>query len=318
MANWKHLFTANPLISKSCHPKKTIIGIQKGVALRLKRICSTDEDFKSKSIEYSKYLEKRGHKKSSVQKAFKNVANLSRMEARTPRTNSGGKTLIAFSTKYNPRGPNIKDIVSENLHILGGEFRKDVLVAYKRESNLKELLLRADPYQVKADLLDHTPHGYKPCNKTCDSCNNFVVQTTKVKAHATGRTFHLRRDSTCASKNVIYVAVCSTCGKQGVGSTSKWKPRLANYKSHIKTKTPTCRIVRHFIEECVDPTFKNLNFIIVDVVNNVDHLNETEIDDILLQKEKFWIGTLVTQHHGLKGKHDWKRKSRTEREKNLG
>ena len=29
----------------------------------------------------------------------------------------------------------------------------------------------------------------------------------------------------------------------------------------------------------------------------------------------FWIGTLVTQHQGLNGKHDWNRKTRTEREK---
>ena len=206
--------------------------------------------------------------------------------------------------------------MNENLHILNDNLRKDVLVAFKRENNLKELLLRADPYQVKSDLLDHTPHGYTPCKKSCDSCKNFVIQTTTIKAHATGRIFHIRRDSTCTSKNVIYVAVCSTCGKQGVGSTTNWKPRLANYKSHIKKNRPTCRIVRHFMEECIDKTLKNLKFIIVDVLNNTENLSETEIDNILLQKEKFWIGTLVTQHQGLNGKHDWNRKSRTEREKN--
>ena len=80
-------------------------------------------------------------------------------------------------------------------------------------------------------------------------------------------------------------------------------------------KRLTCRIVRHFVEECVDNSLSNLRFIIVDKVNNTEGLDQKEIDNLLLKKEKFWIGTLVTQHQGLNGKHDWNRKTRTEREK---
>ena len=92
---------------------------------------------------------------------------------------------------------------------------------------------------------------------------------------------------------------CTKCGKQGVGSTANLKPRLANYKSHIKMKT--CRIARHFIDECIDTSLSNLRFIIVDIVNNTELLDQKEIDNILLQKEKFWIGILVNQHQGLNG-----------------
>ena len=214
---------------------------------------------------------------------------------------------IIFTTKYNPRGPNIKNIMNKNLHILNENLKNDILVAYKRENNMKELLLRADPYQIKADLLDRTPHSYKSCKRACDSCTNFVGETSTIKSNATGRLFYIKRDSSCISKNVIYVAYCTKCGKQGVGSTTNWKPRLANYKSHIKMKRPTCRIARHFIDECIDTSLSNLRFIIVDIVNNTEHLDQNEIDNILLQKEKFWIGTLVTQHQGLNGKHDWNR-----------
>ena len=49
---------------------------------------------------------------------------------------------------------------------------------------------------------------------------------------------------------MIYVAYCKICGKQGVGSTTAWKPRLANYKSNIKNKILFCRMVRHFIGDC--------------------------------------------------------------------
>jgi len=57
-----------------------------------------------------------------------------------------------------------------------------------------------------------------------------------------------------------------------------WKPRLANYKSHIKKKLKMCCIARYFMEECTDSTLQNLKFVIVDVVNNVDQLNKDDID----------------------------------------
>ena len=177
------------------------------------------------------------------------------------------------------------------------------------------MLLRSDPYNIKKDLTSNQELGYIKCNKNCDSCNNYVKETTSITSHATGRRFKIRRESTCTSKNVIYVAYCKSCGKQGVGSTVAWKSRLSNYKSHIKNKIPTCRIVRHFIEDCPDDSLCNFGFIIVDVVNNTNDLSKTQIDTILLQKEKFWIGTLLTQHKGLNGKHDWNRSKRTDREK---
>ena len=126
----------------------------------------------------------------------------------------------------------------------------------------------------------------------------------------------IRRDSTCNTKNVIYLAYCKQCHKQGVGSCIEWKPRLRNYKSHIKHKNPTCRIVKHFIDECYDSTnpFKNLGFLIIDVLNNVDNLTRDDIESLLLQKENFWIGTLVTQHKGLNGSHDWNRSQRIHRD----
>ena len=54
-------------------------------------------------------------------------------------------------------------------------FPDGVMTAFKREQNLKELLMRGDPYTIKGDLTDHNKHGYKRCNRTCDSCDEFVI-----------------------------------------------------------------------------------------------------------------------------------------------
>ena len=63
---------------------------------------------------------------------------------------------------------------------------------------------------------------------------------------------------------MIYLAYCTKCGKQGVGSTENWKPQLSNYKSHIKKKSYS--IVRPFIDSCTDTVnpSKYLRFILID------------------------------------------------------
>ena len=94
--------------------------------------------------------------------------------------------------------------------------------------------------------------------------------------------------------------------KQGVRSTVDWKPRLRNYKSHIKKKVRSCSIVNHFIDVCsdTDDPSRNIRFIIIDQLNNANSLFPDDIDDLLLQKERFWILTLVTIHKGLNSTHD--------------
>ena len=310
------------LQATSCHNKASIKGIPKGVALRLRRLCSTDDEFNNKASEYTDHLTLRGYNKKAVDTAFSDIAKKTRNVARQTVSRNKVSNPVIFSTKYNPRGPNVKEIVKNQLKTLQQDpkllelFPLDsIMVANKRENNLKDLLFRSDPYNIKGDVSDFEPHGYSKCGRKCDSCNNYVLETSYIISKATGRKFHIRRDTTCTTKNVIYVAICQTCGKQGVGSTVSWKHRLSNYKSHIKKGIHSCRISTHFIETCKDPTVSNLKFIIVDSINNTENLQESQIDELLLEKEKFWIGTLISQHKGLNGTHDWVRKKRTEREK---
>ena len=112
---------------------------------------------------------------------------------------------------------------------------KDVMVAYKRKKNLKELLTRAHPYNSISNV-DDEMHMYVPCKQRCDSCGNFVVANSSFECFATKRIYKVKRSTLCVSKNVIYIAFCLNCLKQGFGSTVDCKPRLRNYKSHIRGK----------------------------------------------------------------------------------
>ena len=58
------------LKSTSCHEPSSINGTQKGVALRLRRICSTTEEYQKKAKEYSSYLVGRGNNPKIVKSTF--------------------------------------------------------------------------------------------------------------------------------------------------------------------------------------------------------------------------------------------------------
>ena len=106
---------------------------------------------------------------------------------------------------------------------------------------------------------------------------------------------------------MIYLTYFTKCGKQGVGSTKNWKLRLSNYKSHIKTKVKSCAIVKHYIDsrsDTVNPS-KYLRFTLIDCVTNTENGSKEEIDNLLLEKENFWIRALCTIHKGLNNYHDW-------------
>ena len=57
LKNDSHLYSQ----TKYCHHLPSVLGILKGFALRLRRICSTDEKFNNKSKEYKASLIGRGH-----------------------------------------------------------------------------------------------------------------------------------------------------------------------------------------------------------------------------------------------------------------
>ena len=107
------------------------------------------------------------------------------------------------------------------------------MVAHRRGKDLKDLIVRGDPYNIRTDLFGNSRGGYIKCNKKCESCDYFLIPTDKVMSFASSKTYNVKRVLPCSSKYIVYLAFCSVCREQGVGSTFDWKPRMRNYKSHI-------------------------------------------------------------------------------------
>ena len=67
--------------------------------------------------------------------------------------------LPLFIVEYNPRGPNIQEIIKRHLNVLqeNPDVKKifpdgSIIVPNKRCKSLKELLARADPFDVREDF----------------------------------------------------------------------------------------------------------------------------------------------------------------------
>ena len=97
---YSHLY----LHGTSCHYKKSIDGNSIDVATRLRRICSSDDEFNKQADMYKAYLAGRGHKTNVINKAFKKLTNSTREAIRSKKGNrvKNATSPVIFTTQYNP------------------------------------------------------------------------------------------------------------------------------------------------------------------------------------------------------------------------
>ena len=123
--------------------------------------------------------------------------------------------------------------------------RKSITTVYKRQKNLKEMLAPSSyPKSVNSQVNIITP-----CN-SCDICKHYLVAERKFTSKVTGKTYFIKGDLSCNSKNVIYLITCDKCKDEYIGSAVDFKPRFRVHKSDIKTKKERCGTSRHFNEKC--------------------------------------------------------------------
>ena len=68
----------------------------------------------------------------------------------------------------------------------------------------------------------------------------------KFTSKVVGKTYFIKGDLSCNSKNVIYLITCDKCKDEYMGSAVDFKPRSRVHKSDIKTKKERCGTSRHF------------------------------------------------------------------------
>ena len=305
------------IMPNSSTPKSSLQGIAKGVATRIRRICSDEADFQDKSKLYQKRLVDRGYNEAFIANEFSEVAKMQRKTALT-RKQKNNKEVTAWVVDYNPRLPSLNKFIKKSINKLYADEQMkkcfpegSLLVSHKKTPNLKQILV--DERYNNRNKAQNLPannqvnetaleKGIFLCNRKCQMCQKqHLIPGKYFRCTVTKKSYAIRQHLDCNVRNVIYLITCNACQKQYVGSTTNLKTRFANYKSNIKLVNKSCTCVQHFGRE-----HNWLDFRIqpIEKVYLSEELQSSEKEKKLLARERYWMAELRTIYFGLNDRDD--------------
>ena len=293
--------THNYLHYKSAHPRHLKNSLPYSQALRLRRICTKDNELNSNCKQMEDNFIRRGYHKEILQEQIRKAII-------TPRNTTLKKVLRKRSTRiplvltFNSTLPQMGKILRDRWDILNIKpklkklFSEPPIMAFRRCKNLREIIgsnTIVNNKVLRKKASKKVAKFCSPCNTKRSLCCNHVIKTnsfTSVNTHKTYKIFH---ESNCRSMNVIYLLECIRCKKQYVGK-SEWpfNYRLNNYRSRIKSTQfdKLLPVEKHFKER--NHVFeRDARFIIIEKIEKENVENMTQL---LETHEDNWIKRLQT------------------------
>ena len=188
------------LLYSSSHPSHVKNSIPYSQFLRLRRLCSDDSDFSSKSEEMCQFFEKRGYPVSVVKASHHRAQQFDRQSSlQTSQKDKNDR--IPFTLTFHPHNHAVKSIILSNFKLLqndpetGRIFSQPPLISFKRDKNVGNFLVRS------ALKTNEQPGTFKCARSQCNTCR-FIVNTSKISGPK--RSVKITDRFTCTSANVIY------------------------------------------------------------------------------------------------------------------
>ena len=194
------------LLYSSSHPSHVKNSIPYSQFLRLRRLCSDDSDFSSKSEEMCQFFEKRGYPVSVVKSGHHRAQQFDRQSSlQTSQKDKNDR--IPLTLTFHPHNHAVKSIIlndfkSPNDPKTGRIFSQPPLISFKRDKNVGNFLVGS------ALKTNEQPGTFKCARSRCKTCL-FIVNTSKISGSV-----KITDRFTCTSAKVIY---CITCNKLYIG-----------------------------------------------------------------------------------------------------
>ena len=302
--------THNYLHFKSAHPRHLKESLPYSQALRLRRICSENNEFIRHSDKLKQQFTARGYSQTLVENQIKKAIAIPR-EATLKLAKKEKINRIPFVTTFNNTLPPLAQIIRNRWDILKLKpnlkdiFKEPGMLAYRRPMNLKDMIGSNTILDNKVNRRNPTIKTIKfcqPCNTRNSLCCNHLKTTNSFTSLVTKNKYKIYHESNYKSKNVIYLLECTYCSKQYVGK-SEWpfNFRLNNYRHRIKSTDhhKLLPVEQHF--HLANHNFsRDAKFTIIErIEKNVSD----EITSILESHEDSWILRLKTLYpNGLNSK----------------
>ncbi|XP_056409510.1 uncharacterized protein LOC130329910 [Hyla sarda] len=290
----------NVLLRQSQHAPQTFNGIPRGQFIRVRRICSNDEEYvKNKEMLIQKFV-KRGYEEKVIRKVGEEVQKIPRvnLRQRMDKNKKGNEDKnFSFMSTYDCHAQLIKKTVNKYWGLLradskyGNIFEKLPRFIYKKGKSLANNLVRADMKEkrkTKQSFLCTKKKGTFPS----------IIKTDAICHSLKGTKIPIKGCYSCNSKHVIYMLKC-LCGHVYVGQTMRnVKYRINEHRSAIRnvkskedqsqveigSKLGETGVAKHFHE--YGHKVSELRWL---VIEEVEGESEEKIKRKLLQQEVYWI-----------------------------
>ena len=287
------------LLPSSCHPNHVIENIPFSLALRIVRTCSESETRDKQLHELTHYLLDRNYEVEAINSAIRKAKTISRESALKKVKKKKASDRPTFVVKYDPRISDIKGIINKHWRSsklldpqFGQIFPLQPIIAYKRQRNLNDLLIRAK-IQNKRKYMPRQINGMKKCTKNCAMCP-FVWETNQIKSE--NFDWNLRKSYNCQTQNTVYMIECNkdNCKMRYVGeSKTKLYFRFLNHKTYVNTKKFDQPTGKHF--NLPGHSISNMKITIIEQVKQKD-------DTYRKERETYFIKKFQTHINGLNKK----------------
>ena len=282
------------LLTSSCHPASVTKNIPFSLALKIVRICTLSEAREKRFSELKEMLLERNYSSNIIQAAIDRARQIPRLKALEKVIRQKTTDRPVFVIHYDPRLPNVNAIVKKHFRVMTQDphmkavFPDPPLIAYRRQRNIREVLIRAKVPPVtkrpKRELL-----GMRKCNR--DVYCNYTMVGDHVKATASSYQHQITTKVTCTTSNIIYLITCMKCLMQYVGETKRrLKDRLAEHQGYVRNKDLTKATGQHFNTR--GHSIYDMHITILEHVKNADEVFRKI-------REKMYINLFNTKDKGM-------------------
>ena len=250
----------NYLLFSSEHPRHILNGIPYSQFVRVKRLCSKQEDFLSNCYMLSAHFARRGYQRNLIRSALMRADLLERADLLNkqhllksnpiihPTNTDLERSTFYCITTHNPLNPPIQEVVLKNWEILGKTkttrtiLDAKIIFGRRRNKNLLDQLVHASTSSKPIE-----DRNVSSCNRpsTCRYCCR-INTSGKIRSTTTGRLYRSMIKVTCQTQNIIYLITCETCKTQYVGQTkNRLLTRFQGHYHDIQNDNDTT-VGRHF------------------------------------------------------------------------
>ena len=201
------------LLPDSCQPYSNIENIPVSLAIRILRICTEADARERRFSELKEMLLDRNYPEGIINAAIHKARSIPRNIAirKVVRENNTKRRPI-FVISWDPRLPSLSTMTMKHWRSMTSQdptmqevFPEPPLVAYKRQKNLGDFLIRAKVTTKAFKVTERRFRGMKKCGKSCHACP-YIQERKNIKSG--NHCWNILQNLDCNTENIVYLIQC--------------------------------------------------------------------------------------------------------------